>query len=106
MPYADRERRRRFERERSRRRAAERIARGRCPRCGKNEPEPGRAVCAKLTAPQRRELLDILEDRHRHRSTVVTSQLPVEHWHKMIGEIKTVTHRSPAHRAKNIASAA
>ena len=28
----------------------------------------------------------ILEDRHRHRSTVVTSQLPVEHWHKMIGE--------------------
>ena len=41
---------------------------------------------AKLTAPQRRELLDILEDRHRHRSTVVTSQLPVEHWHKMIGE--------------------
>ena len=40
----------------------------------------------KLTAPQRRELLDILEDRHRRRSTVVTSQLPVEHWHKMIGE--------------------
>ena len=39
----------------------------------------------KLTAPQRRELLDILEDRHRRRSTVVTSQLPVEHWHKMIG---------------------
>ena len=36
--------------------------------------------------PQRRELLDILEDRHRSRSTVVTSQLPVEHWHKMIGE--------------------
>ena len=40
----------------------------------------------KLTAPQRRELLDILEDRHWRRSTVVTSQLPVEHWHKMIGE--------------------
>jgi len=41
---------------------------------------------AKLTAPQRRELLEILEDRHERRSTLVTSQLPVEHWHKMIGE--------------------
>lgn len=53
MPYADRERRRRFERERSRRRTAERIARGRCPRCGKREPEPGRAVCA-VCAEKRR----------------------------------------------------
>ena len=41
---------------------------------------------AKLTAPQRRELLDILDDRHGRRSTVVTSQLPVDLWHKMIGE--------------------
>ena len=41
---------------------------------------------SKLTAPQRRELLDILDDRHRRRSTVVTSQLPVDLWHKMIGE--------------------
>ena len=41
---------------------------------------------AKLTAPQRRELLDILEDRQERRSTVVASQLPVEHWHKTIGE--------------------
>lgn len=41
---------------------------------------------SKLTAPQRRDLLDILDDRHERRSTLVTSQLPVEHWHKMIGE--------------------
>ena len=41
---------------------------------------------AKLTAPQRRDLLDILDDRHDRRSTVVTSQLPVDLWHKMIGE--------------------
>ena len=41
---------------------------------------------SKLTAPQRRELLDILDDRHGRRSTVVTSQLPVDLWHKMIGE--------------------
>ena len=40
----------------------------------------------KLTAPQRRDLLEILEERHERRSTLVTSQLPVEHWHKMIGE--------------------
>ena len=33
-----------------------------------------------------RELLEILDDRHERRSTLVTSQLPVEHWHKMIGE--------------------
>ena len=43
-------------------------------------------VLAKLTAPQRRYLLEILEDRYQRRSTLVTSQLPVEHWHKTIGE--------------------
>lgn len=41
---------------------------------------------AKLTAPQRRDLLDVLDDRHGRRSTLVTSQLPVDLWHKMIGE--------------------
>jgi len=41
---------------------------------------------AKLTAPQRRDLLEILDDRHNRRSTLITSQLPVEHWHKMIGD--------------------
>ena len=29
--------------------------------------------------------IQILEDRHGLRSTLVTSQLPVEHWHEMIG---------------------
>ena len=41
---------------------------------------------AKLTAPQRRDLLEVLDDRHERRSTLVTSQLPVDHWHKMVGE--------------------
>lgn len=45
MPYADPERRREFERQRSRRRTAERLARGVCPRCGRQAPAPGRAVC-------------------------------------------------------------
>lgn len=38
-----------------------------------------------LNDPQRRDILEILEDRHGTRSTVVTSQLPVENWHDYIG---------------------
>lgn len=37
-----------------------------------------------LTDPQRRDVLEILEDRHGARSTVVTSQMPVENWHDYI----------------------
>lgn len=39
-----------------------------------------------LGDPQRRDLLEILEDRYGVRSTLVTSQLPVEQWHEWIGE--------------------
>ena len=41
---------------------------------------------AKLLAAQRRDLLEVLDDRHNRKSTLVTSQLPVEHWHKIIGD--------------------
>ena len=41
---------------------------------------------AKLTAEQRRDLLEILEDRHGTRSTLATSQLPVDKWHDLIGD--------------------
>lgn len=41
---------------------------------------------AKLSQEQRHDLLEILEDRHGVRSTLVTSQLPVEHWHEQIGD--------------------
>ena len=41
---------------------------------------------AKLTAEQRRDLLEILEDRHGSRSTVITSQLPLDQWHAIIGD--------------------
>ena len=41
---------------------------------------------AKLSAEQRRDLLELIDDRHGHRSTLVTSQLPVDHWHEVIGE--------------------
>ena len=34
----------------------------------------------------RRELLELLDDRHGSKSTIVTSQLPVKTWHEAIGE--------------------
>jgi DNA replication protein DnaC len=39
-----------------------------------------------LTASERRDLLEILEDCHGRAPTIVSSQLPVEHWHKAIGD--------------------
>lgn len=39
-----------------------------------------------LTDAQRRDLLELLEDRYGRRSTVVTSQLPVASWHEAIGD--------------------
>ena len=41
---------------------------------------------AKLNAEQRRDLLELLDDRHGNRSTIVTSPLPVEHWHEVIAD--------------------
>jgi len=41
---------------------------------------------ARLIAEQRRDLLEILEDRHDCRSTIVTSQIPVKQWHDIIGD--------------------
>jgi len=38
-----------------------------------------------LTDEQRRDLLEILDDRHDKRSTIVTSQIPVKLWHETIG---------------------
>lgn len=41
---------------------------------------------AKLNQEQRHDLLEILEDRHGLKSMLVTSQLPLEHWHEQIGD--------------------
>ncbi|HYW77381.1 MAG TPA: IS21-like element helper ATPase IstB [Gammaproteobacteria bacterium] len=41
---------------------------------------------ATLTAPQRRDLLELLDDRHGHHATLVCAQMPVEHWHELIGD--------------------
>ena len=40
----------------------------------------------KLNAEQRRDLLEILEDRHGSRATIITSQLPIDQWHDIIGD--------------------
>jgi len=41
---------------------------------------------APLTDEQRRDLLEILEDRYNRRSTIVVSQVPSDHWHEIIGD--------------------
>jgi len=41
---------------------------------------------APLTDEQRRDLLEIMEDRYNRRSTIIVSQLPSEHWHEIIGD--------------------
>jgi DNA replication protein DnaC len=41
---------------------------------------------AAFTDHNRRDLLELLEDRYERRSTLVTSQFPVEQWHTLIGD--------------------
>lgn len=59
-------------------------------------PEP-------LTAEQRRDLLEIVDDRYEKGSLLVTSQIPVNRWHELVGDptlgdaiLDRVVHR--AHR--------
>jgi len=40
----------------------------------------------KTAAAQRNDLMEVIEDRHGLRSTLIASQLPIEHWHEYIGE--------------------
>ena len=39
-----------------------------------------------LNPSERRDLLEILDDRHGRASTIVTSQVPVDQWHAIIGD--------------------
>jgi DNA replication protein DnaC len=39
-----------------------------------------------MDAQSRALLLDIIEDRHGKRTTIITSQVPVKKWHEIIGE--------------------
>ena len=40
----------------------------------------------KIAAAQRNDLMEVIEDRHGLKSTLIASQLPVEHWHEFIAE--------------------
>ncbi|MEY3629147.1 MAG: hypothetical protein RLY91_913 [Pseudomonadota bacterium] len=39
---------------------------------------------APMTPEARHDLLEIIDDRHGCKSTIVTSQLPTDHWHEAI----------------------
>ena len=39
-----------------------------------------------LDNPKRHFLMDIIEDRHGQKATIIASQLPVANWHQIIGE--------------------
>ena len=41
---------------------------------------------APLKDSERRDLLEICDDRYQRRSMILTSQLPVAHWHEQIGD--------------------
>lgn len=40
----------------------------------------------KFVKEQSHDLLEILEDRHSFKSTLITSQLPIDHWHEIIAD--------------------
>jgi DNA replication protein DnaC len=39
----------------------------------------------KLDDTQRRDLLELIEDRYERRATIITSQIPVDRWYEIIG---------------------
>ncbi len=39
-----------------------------------------------LDAHTRSDLLEIIDDRASRKATIITSQLPIEHWHEWIGD--------------------
>ena len=39
-----------------------------------------------LNLIQRNDLLEIMEDRHGLKSTLITGQLPIDQWHQAIGD--------------------
>ena len=48
-----------------------------------------------LTRSQRNDLMEVIEDRHDRRSTLIASQLPIDHWHEYIGEATLAECRHP-----------
>jgi len=64
---------------------------GRFPRVFKSLTKTGLLILDdwgpdRLNATQRRDLMEIVEDRYEAGSILITSQLPVDTWHDVIGE--------------------
>lgn len=43
-------------------------------------------LMAKLTSDQRRDLMEVIDDRHQRGSTVLATQIPQKFWHDQIGD--------------------
>jgi DNA replication protein DnaC len=43
-------------------------------------------LMAKLTSDQRRDLMEVIDDRHQRGSTLLATQIPLERWHDQIGD--------------------
>ena len=43
-------------------------------------------LMAKLTGDQRRDLMEVIDDRHQRGSTLLATQIPVDRWHDQIGD--------------------
>lgn len=43
-------------------------------------------LMAKLTNDQRRDLMEVIDDRHQRGSTLLATQIPLERWHDQIGD--------------------
>ena len=41
---------------------------------------------APMTDSERRDFLEVIEDRHGSASTIIATQLPIENWHENIGD--------------------
>jgi DNA replication protein DnaC len=39
-----------------------------------------------LSSIERKDLFEIIEDRHKNKATLITTQLPIKHWHEYINE--------------------
>ena len=48
---------------------------------------------APLTGEQRRDLLEVVDDRHQRGSTIITSQVPIENWHAVLDRLVHNAHR-------------
>src|SRR3981189_1891465 len=54
--------------------------------CFRRSPGTERSAGAPVTDQERRDLLEILEDRYGDRSTIITSQLPPAQWHDYLAD--------------------